>query len=223
MKKRITILTLLSVSLLVYMSATTPTKNETNQELPPSLEAIKKKSKFKNIKEFNLIKTIPCKFDGYQAMTWPEFNRLNLPKTAKKLLLQSSNNEFKEKFFYYHSFQENLNGNVGVVILSCIEGMGNELTCLVFSRMGEFLAIQNLAYTGADMDMVWNLKGKLSTKGKYQFEYKKYLGTEDQVCEWYKGAVKFGKNGKISHSDTTYRVKEDPNIPCYEKKFKKKN
>ncbi|OJJ16817.1 hypothetical protein BKI52_33475 [marine bacterium AO1-C] len=220
MKKR-TIITLLLASVLVYVAATFPNAKNTEQGLPPNFQAIKKKSKFINHKKFDLTNTIPCKFDGYQAMTKTEFNRLNLPLKAREILLHSE--RFKEDSHYYYAFQENLNGNFGIVILSCIEGMGNELTCLVFGKNGTYLGIKTLAYNGADMDMVWNMKGTFGARGKYKFEYKKYLGTKDQVCEWYKASLKFEGNGKISGSDTTYRVKEDPNVPCYEKKFKKKN
>jgi len=220
MKKR-TMITVLLASALMYIAATFPSQKSATQGLPPNFQVIKKKSKFKNLKKFDLSKTIPCQFDGFQAITKAEFNRLNLPLKAQKVLLH--NDRFKENAFYYYAFQENLNGNYGIVIFSCLEGMGNELTCLVFSKYGTYQGIEMLAYNGADMDMVWNMKGTLNAKGKYKFDYKKYLGTENQVCEWYKASFKFGQDGQIARSDTTYRVKEDPNVPCYEKKFKKKN
>lgn len=219
MKKR-TIFALLLVGILAY-AATFPNQKNAIQGATPDFQLIKKKSKFKNRKKFDLRETIPCKFEDYQAMTRVEFNRLGLPLKARKTLLHRES--FKEDFFYYYAFQENLNGNYGIVILSCIEGMGNELTCLVFSKYGTYLGGETLAYNGGDMDMVWNMKGTFSKGGKYNFEYDKYLGNKDQVCEWYKASFRFGEDGQISRSDTVYRVKEDPNVPCYEKKFKKKN
>ena len=212
---------LLLASTWVYIAANFPNSKSVTKEGPPNFQLMEKKSKFKNLKKFDLSRTVPCQFEGYQAMTKAEFNRLSLPLKAQKVLLR--NDRFKEDAFYYYAFQENLNGNYGIVIFSCLEGMGNELTCLVYSKNGTYQGIEVLAYNGADMDMVWNMKGKFGTKGKYKFEYKKYLGTENQVCEWYKASLKFSENGTITSSDTTYRVKEDPNVPCYEKKFKKKN
>lgn len=187
--------------------------------LPANLVEIKKKCKFTNLKKFDIGRKDPCDFRGYQTMTQQDLNQLKLPTKVKAKFLQNGSDKLVGKFHAYYAFQENIKGNLGVVIFSCMEGMSNELICLIYNKKGEFLGHTDLAYKGADMDMMWEKKGNFKANGQYHYQYLHYLGTSDQVCEQYTSVLNFNTSGNINPSDTAYQVKSDPKVPCYEKKF----
>lgn len=188
--------------------------------LPSYLAKAKQKSKYQDVKVVDLGKMDPCAFKGFEAVKQEEFEGLQLKQYLQKTMPDEA--KFKKDTHFYYAFQQNVKGNVMVVLLSCMEGMSNEIVGLLYNHKGKLLGNVSLAYNGGDMDRVWNFKGQFKTHEVYAYEYKKYLGTEKQICEWYNSQFTFTSTGNVSFGDTVFKAKADPEVPCYEK-FRKKD
>lgn len=188
--------------------------NPANQPvaLSDALRQAKEKCKYQNATAIDISKVIPCDFKTLKPVTEEEFKKLNLSQYLKKT--NPINITFEKNYFYYYAFQTNMNGNVMVALMYCMEGMANELVGIVYNKTGKLLSHTTLAYNSADRDMVWNFGGVFKPKGVYQYEYKQYLVTEDNVCEWYTSDLSFSAGGNIIFGDTTFKVKADPQVPC---------
>ncbi|EAY31322.1 hypothetical protein M23134_04155 [Microscilla marina ATCC 23134] len=189
-------------------------------KLPAHLAQAKQKSKYKDVEVVDLGKMVPCAFKGFQAVNEAAFKGLQLEQYLQKTMPDEAT--FKKNKHFYYAFQSNVNGHVVVILLSCMEGMSNEITGLMYNKKGQLLGNVSLAYNGADMDMVWSFKGQFKANGVYAYEYKKYLGTEKQICEWYNSQLTFTPKGNITFGDTVFKAKAAPQVPCYEK-FRKKD
>lgn len=184
------------------------------------LAKAKQKSKYQDVKAIDLGNMDPCAFKGFRAVNQEEFKGLQLKQYLQKTMPDEA--KFKKDTHFYYAFQQNVKGNVMVVLLSCIEGMSNEIVGLLYTPEGKLLSNTSLAYNGGDMDMFWNFKGQFKTNGVYAYGYKKYLGNKEQICEWYHSQFTFASDGKVSFDDTVFKAKADPEVPCYEK-FRKKD
>ena len=182
-------------------------------KLPPGFEEIKKKCKYLNLKVFDLREEKDLYFSRYKALTKEEFYRLGLDKMRVKDTIYAR--EY-DPYNYFYSFQENINGRVGIVIASVLEGVFGSLELFIYDKNGHYVDSEGVAGSGGDAGYIgWDVS-KFVTERDLQKELKNYYLKEKNVCVWYKEQLKFPKKGLIIRSGPQFIVKPD-SIPCHRK------
>lgn len=168
-------------------------------------EKFKAQCKYVNKKKFDLQEDRKdWWFGSYNKVSTKDFYRLGLPQ------VMHHKPDLKEEYtgYAYYAFQENINGNIGLVIGSNPDGSFT-LTCIIYNRQGKRIGQAHLAGSAGDMGFVSSITGMFKNDSTYQTEYE--ASSPDKSADaHYKLDFTFTKEGNIIAGDTTFLLKPPP-------------
>jgi hypothetical protein len=172
---------------------------------PPDFKKIKTQCKYINKKKFDLQEDRKnLWFNSYKKIRTKDFYSLGLHQ------LMNHKPDLKEEYtgYVYYAFQENINGNIGLVIGSNPDG-SSQLTCIIYNKQGKHIGQAYLAGLAADMGFVGAWQSLFKNDSTYQTEYE--ASSPDKSADaHYQLDLTFTKEGKIVAGDTTFLLKPPP-------------